>query len=466
MKKFTFRLAFIILVLLVPTSCYYEYLPNKTSIEINLNDLHKSGSIHKAPGETYNTARIYIYINNSIYPTPEGERFFEKNTDETKTLTISDLPANIPIRAVIALGIDSENFQPVYYAESDEFIITAGIKNELPFNVKETPLTYSTQLMGKSLPGLLFLNNSLYVAEEKGSLYSGDGLASLSETGAELPEGQKVNSISVGKFYTGSGFAAEPWVNTTEGIYPIRNGSYDTTFSSALSSVSVLESGAFHLGDYGIDSTLSIFFQTNGGLGGTYVLEADYQNPADWEWLDDIDLSDYLTGRPILDFIVSETNAYFATKLGSFRLSSNIIDGTLEVESIDEILDIAQFFDVTNEQGEKLQITAMEISDSKMYLGTENGVWQGDISETEEVILNKTLMEDTAGKYINDIKLSSDAAQCIFTAANTVYILDTTTNELSLLPEAILPGIVLETTISSSGRLFISGTGGLAAMDL
>jgi hypothetical protein len=456
---------FILSLTVLTLSCYLE-TNNTNSIALSISSHPSLNYTVKAPEDELDTIRIYIYHQDNLYSTPEGKPFIEESITAGNAITITDLPANLPTKIVAAVGITGDYFVPAYYAESDIFTISTGTATNVSLTLVESPLSYSAVVGGKSISGFKKVNGTLFAAEEDGTLYTGTTMELLAKTNASLPENIRVNSISIGKFFDGSGVITEPWCNTTAGIYPIRSNQYNTTFGSGLSAISVIQSGAFNLGDFGIDSAISVFFQTNGGLGGTYITESNYQNPESWLWTDNIDLTAYLTGKPILDFTVSGSNAYFATKLGSFRISSSIVNGSLNIMSIEDIFDLADFFKVTGSDGEDLQITSMEIEGNIIYLGTEDGIWKGNLTDNETVVENLQLIDGTLGKKIAKIQTASTQSKCVFLSMNDIYILQYDTGVVQKLPEAILPGQVHDFQVTSDETLFIAGTNGLSSMSL
>ncbi len=372
------------------------------SISCILDSGGSSGSVQFTIKGAGDTARIYLATTGGVLAPIGGDKDYLQVSlsPADTTVTIEGLPAGAEYRAFFSLGcLDEGYFWVDWYEESEPFEISAGTNVEVNLPVlKKTislGLAYAPQLMNKSVKGVVVYSGDIY-APTSNTLYSSTGIDVTSMASlAPLPGGYEVNSVSLGSDLAPGGVVGTIWLNTNNGIVPSTTvGGLTTNFSTNLGSVSVLGSGAFESG-----GIWYVYYQSDGGLGGV----EDTNDPLTYAWLD-IDVSDVIQGQPVHDFVIDATSdyGYFATTLGSFRLSSAMIAaGSSDfLGPPPPATPYADFFTV----GANIPVIAIDFDTASnlFVMGTEDGVWSTAAGQNpvDDV---KSLESGTSGKRFHTV---------------------------------------------------------------
>ncbi len=414
--------------------------------------------------EAARTARVYLLSGDSLVDLADTGHLQVNLVDGDQDVSVGPVPAGPGYQVILVLGaLDGGSFTPARFAVSETFTVFAGQANEItPLSTQPVDFTAGA-LDGESLVGVMTDGTSLYAASS-GELFAGTPALEFGD-GIAVPAGQTVNSLSLGFFFSGSGFAPEPWLNTTTGILPYRGGAFDTDFSSALETNSILSSGSFGVGT-APTRNLYGFFQLDGGLGGLWVTDANYTTPIAWEWLDEVDLSEVVTGQPVYDFVVDGMDAvYFATKLGSFRLTSDLL--TSGASTVQDIMDAAEFFTVAV-NGQQMDVTEMALVGDTMYLATAKGVVQGSVVAGEavlEVAEDAAVIPETANREVLAMAFGSTYGAIL---TNHFLVVTNNREDYEAIPIYVGTGgvpsdIFLDT---ATGTVLVAGSDGLLAVNI
>ncbi len=464
-----------IFIPLLISGCYMTGISGSGKISINFSPLvdqtNTSKSIKGTQDTTY-TAHIYLFANGKIVPLSETSAFRELSLSENTTVELTDIPTGPTYYIAVSVGNKGDNYFEVrWWGKSQEFKIVAGGTVTPPITLSSSDFTMATNLKGESLKGVVVNAGSIYTPTI-GKLYYGTALTSLSSL--SLSSGQ-INSISIGKFLDATNTpVSEPWLNTASGIVPFRNGSFVTNFSQALDSESILTSGAVEVPTGGV----AVFYERSGGLGGVYIDSTNKNDPSAWHWLN-IDLSQYVSGQPILDYYNTQNYAYFASKLGAFRLSSDLITN-YNGQDVPNFMDDAVFFDNVD-IGDKNSILSLSgyTSGTNQYLvmGTEKGAYIGELDESsDDIILSGTLrgpLTGTESYTINKISVTSNpsvsgAYYIAMLSEKDLFIYNSATEKTTHYPfYSGLPGELTGFAwFNDNGKLelLVSGTEGLVSL--
>jgi len=481
-KYTVFFAALISLVFLY--SCYVSSSFGNSGIRLHLTGDSYSTSSARALGDTSNsTARVYLLdSNNAVFPLGESTEYKESPISSTgKDVTLDNIPAGSGYRVLISIGslTDGIFLNVTQYGQSEPVSISSGSTADVNIILKSSP--FSEYLKGKEIMGVKInpTDNQVYAAGPD-SLYKGTDPGSMESK--PLPPADpsyEVQSLSIGKVISGTGIIDQVWLNTNKGILPYDGSSFNTNFSKNLiagSDVTILDSGAL---DLSITApVVSVFYQIDGGLGGVYITDSTKDTPGEWNWLN-IDLSDVISGQPVSGFYITDNYAYFATKLGAFRLSAEIIKAYNDnVTNIPDLMDYADFFSVTDSKGEiPIVSLAGYTSGSDVYLviGTERGAYTVKLTESGTDVFAATaapeLVNGTAGYNITKIA-ALDATHIALLSDRDLFISNGSTVTHypfnSGLPGTLTPsgkpGKLTDLTWFNSTELLISGTEGLVGI--
>ncbi|NOY07371.1 MAG: hypothetical protein GXP33_00815, partial [Spirochaetes bacterium] len=327
-KYAVFFTALISLVFLY--SCYVSSSFGNSGIRLHFTNSYTASSA-RALGDTSNsTARVYLLdSNNAVFPLGESTEYKQSVISSTGTdVTLDNIPAGSGYRVLISIGslsADGIFLNVAQYGQSEPVSISSGSTADVSITL--TPSPFSKYLKGKELMGVKINpeDNSIYAADSA-NLYIGTDPGSMENNSLSLPASYEVQSLSIGKVINGSGtIINQVWLNTNKGILPYNGSPFNTAFSTNLidnGDVNILDSGALDIS--ATSPAVSVFYQIDGGLGGVYITDSTKDTPGAWDWLN-IDLSDVISGQPVSGFYITDNYAYFATKLGAFRLSADII---------------------------------------------------------------------------------------------------------------------------------------------
>jgi hypothetical protein len=475
MMKNTMKLLGIALMAgLLLAGCYVLVDDGVGSVGIELPDSSSTGD--DSP-ET--VARIYLLNETALVEIGEetAYKIVELETVENE-VSIGPVPSGPGYQVILALGDLDETtgiFVPGRYAmsdPSDPFAVIAGQATLVELESVESPFDYVPDVFGENLVGIMFVTDSFYAASDSDGVSEAFKLSTgLAVTAtASLPDGE--TAMSIGRGALNGVTSAVPWINTTVGILPYLGGTsfsatelnFDADYPAASDLPPVLDSGAFLSGDdlYG-------WFQTDGGLGGVYDEDLSL---ADKQWLADIDLSTFISGQPVSDLAVDnstgEIEAYFASKLGAFKLPEDVLTGTppADVNKVSWVLDQGSFFEVVIDD-EKAAITELALIGDELYLGTSRGVVSVRKTDLdEEIIPYSGLVTESMGRTVQEMAIGADY-HAILTDNFLIVSSDSGVN-YSVIP--IYAGIVTAPTglflDDTTGVVLISGETGIATVDI
>ncbi len=458
-----------IIISLGISSCYMMGNVDTGNLSLDFSSIVKgidSKSLLSRASTPGYTARIYLFADGKIYPLGDKYEYKEENISENRVqVEIKNIPAGPVYTLAVSIGTKGTNYFNVeWWGNSEEFKIVAGSTVSPTVKLQET--SFTPALSGKHLKGVI-VNSSTICTPTEDTLYYGSTITSFQ---SKTLTGYSINSISIGKFLDNTNaIVNEPWLNTTKGIVPFRNDNFDETFSSKLPE-SIIMSGAVEASE----NSIVAFYERDSGLGGVYIDSTNKTQPSTWEWLD-IDLSDYVSGQPIYDYYNTESYAYFASKLGAFRLSSTLIEEYNNSGNTPNFMDEAKFFSVDN----NIQIISLSgyTSGSTKYLvmGTENGAYIGTLDESSDSVLtNVTLLSRTKNYKINKLIITqnpnnSSQYYIAMMSESNLFIYDSSNSTVTSYPfYSGLPGELTGFAWwndNGSLKLLITGTEGIVVSE-
>jgi hypothetical protein len=206
-----------------------------------------SASVARAADSSGEYARIYVILNGSFTKLGSDTDYIEKTLDPSSPASISiDLPAGSGYKAYAVLGSKADGlWTPTYYGSTSSFTVSAGVYTEQTINVSVLPGTYEAS---SGIAGAISIDGTLWkVVGSK--IVSGATDVPLSGAGT-------IYSLTEGLWFKeGGGFAKEPWINTSTGIWTVLNGALHLRYAigSATYSGALTDSGTLLLFYYGSD---------------------------------------------------------------------------------------------------------------------------------------------------------------------------------------------------------------------
>ena len=471
------------------------------------------------------TARIYVINGAALLTVGEGTAYAEFALEPPDApgeryteYSVGPVPAGPGYRVVLvfgsyqsasALGSGGQAFVPSYYAVSDEFTVVAGrttATNELgPRLTGFIPIDPANTL-GRNLVGVVAIGEDteigldaavytatatkLYKAQTSPEEYEE---ASFVEVGAVT--GRTINGLSLGTQRRLSSPLVEPsvWVNTTNGILVGDDLDGSIMVGSQLTGVSMLGSGAFPTANTLVD--LSVvhsygYVQFSGGLSAVRLRQIGDNDP-EWDWIDPVDLSEIITGRPILDLDVEDAfggslpriNGFFASKLGAFRLMQGIFEEAPQSTAAFLASPSAQFFNVAID-GQAANVTNVAVVNNAarepqhLYVGTPRGALRVSLVDLEAA-LDTEGMGAVAGLFIDEsrgqaVRMIEAAGELVVIVTSHFLLYSTnagdeapTFHEIPLYASSAgeVTGMLL-VPVPGSPIALISGTEGLAGITL
>lgn len=450
-------LAAAIIAFIVLISCYFQGDSSTGSITI---DVQAAGAKAIGDIDTYDTARVYLLsgntdLGNALFDFGGGQIYAQVAIENGKA-TVQGAPVgrwNVLLALGSLEGPGGDVFYVQKYGESGATQILSGVSNEVAITLSVNPFTTAEELFDKDVVGVAKLGTSVYAAEP-GALhgYTDAGFSSYFTPLGSFPVGHVVNSLSPGL----DAIRADVlYLNTSEGIVTYDGSSYDDTFSSGLGAVSVLDAGAYVYGSVALNTV--VYFQRDGGLGGVLLDTLPY------DWID-VDLSDVITGQPVLDFEIVDDPldcVFFVTKLGAFALATELLDG----HTADEVFDLAVFFN--NIDGTFYSIRSLGYDPSAggtMYLGTDDGAYKGTpAAPPAATFASLSPVPGTAGMAIDKVEVSLSGAYVAFLSNLNLYVSNGT--DMVKIPfHGGLPGRVRRMTWDGN-VLLIAGSTGLVSLN-
>lgn len=366
----------------------------------------------RAMGRSLNGAaeivRVYLMSGDTLYPLkPAGydEVGFTAGS-ATATYTSPAVPAGT-YKLMIAVGVTDANgvFMTTDYADPVDVTVSPGVDTPILVTLKQSPFE-DHGLWGQDVTGAAVVGSTLYASTETDLYRPTVGPVAPGSSLATIGSGKKINSLSAGYEWAGSYNSATPWLNTSQGIVPysLLNSRLVTSFASGNGVVDVLDSAGFSAGTGSI-----AVYERNAGLGGTVISSGSVG-----EWFD-VDLSQFLSGKPFLDIVPSRSGTsfvYFATSLGAFRLPTNMVGVSASAQ---DVLNSAVFFKVTDPAGKEIPILSLAVYPDAtagadvLLMGTEEGVYSAPLTEgsTTTAIGTATLLAGTEEMRITRIRTYS-----------------------------------------------------------
>ncbi len=485
----------VIITALLMASCYMMSTQPTGSISINLG-----GPAGRAISST-TKVRVYLYSyasssSYSLYTFPDGKQYQEFQYG-TGTKTFTDIPAGL-WQVLVSIGSDgpsgTDSFQTTDYGHSGVVSLTGGGSASASVATSPTPVSTSTDLLGKSITGLIFnaLGTQNIVASSTDMMWNGSFapcqpampiMSEMSNSSQIAADGLQLNSLSYGYYDSGNGFVPTLFVNSNKGIvqYDSTNG-FNTSFSQYLTDTSGNPISVFNSGSQaalsptsGLPIAVAVFYQSVHGIGGVYL---DTANTAPTASLGgapgiDIELPASAGMSPVynLSTSIDATNtiyAFYATQDGAFWTTSDILNSSL---TPGDLQTDAHFFTATaNGQSVPIQAVAVDMpsgaSSGTLYIGTRMGAYSRPISEANGTVTfggSWTPVDKTASDNIVDIVTDPQTGAVAFRSRYNVYTLDAMNNPTAVTAYPFYAGMPGSIQIMSfaGGFLYIGGTEGM-----
>jgi hypothetical protein len=369
------------LPVLVLSSCYWR--PNFSSGGLQV-DVSRIAARVGGPSDV---VRVYLIADGLLFSTGGGTPFVAEvpatGTSQEQKISITGLPVSPKYRVMVGVGMMNGGvFEPTSYGDSGQFVISPNSDTAVSVTLQSivfpngaAPVPPSPDLLGKNVKGVVGSDSYVYAVEDKAfyltnyspSTWYLDTFGSYN-LGQDL-EGTGVSGYSINGVSRGSFINSSFSLDTTTGILPFYNNDYwnfvkDFTMTLG-GSRDIKESGSFYIpyteGDY------AIFFRRGGGLGGAYVLSSDTGNPSVWRW-SNVDLAG------VQDMVNSYQYTYYAAGGSVFALPPafltdappNLKGRRIDLPAPAPVLSLG----IRTGEGNTL------------YLGTTNGVYTMDVSES------------------------------------------------------------------------------------
>ena len=460
-KTAAFLFSTLLLLSMTMSSCYWRPF-NSGGLRVDVS------GIAARVGNPSDVIRVFLIADGLLFSTGGGVPFTAEvpasGDSQEQKINISGLPVGPKYRVMVGVGlVNGEVFQPDSYGDSGEFLINPNADTSVTVTLNSVPLlaSYSPDLLGKPLKGLVDDFSSIFTAEEKQAYYTYfDRLLSTWSFEADLTlSGYSIRGLSKSSLYRNTA------LDTNKGILPFFRGTgwtFETAFSQGEGgSVDIAQSASF--GVPGTDIDYAVFFRRQNGLGGTYVLNQDYSVPSAWKWVN-VDLSG------VRDLIVSQHNAYYAAGGAVFALPpaflSDVLSGNppnLEAHRIDlpspaPVLSLG------------FRPDPLGLPGGTLTLGTSDGVYQAALDElvSAQLAPGPTHIAETAGDIIERIAISSYNSRAeAYLSRYYLYIRNWNGSNYYVDKTpffAVVPGRATGLAWDSNGTLFISGTEGLSAV--
>jgi hypothetical protein len=212
MKNLTARiLAIFALVAFVFAGCSLA-APSSGHVSISVPSDAASLNVasRAATGDEY--VRIYVVMNGSFVKLGTSTDYTEKLLSAGSSMSI-ELPAGSGYKAYAALGTKSGGlWEPTWYGGTGSFTVSAGVYTDQTIKVVAR---HGIWYASSGSAGTIAIDGTLW--RLTGTTVSGNGSdVSLAGKGS-------IYSLTEGLWFDGKGgFAKEPWINTSSGIYTIK----------------------------------------------------------------------------------------------------------------------------------------------------------------------------------------------------------------------------------------------------
>jgi hypothetical protein len=445
-------LAVILIVLTALSSCYWMGDFSTGGISMDFSEFQP-----RAAGDV---VRVYLIANGLLFSTDSNVPFMAEVPLATGVadtiIEIDGLPVGPTYKAMIGVGpVTNDIFQPRAYGETPEFQISSGegtsVNPTMEYLSYFWGSAFPADLQGRPLTGVTAGSFNMYTAESS-KIYLIDSAGNILES-YDLPvdpAGFGVSSLEINSLSRddSGGWFQDAFINSNQGIVPFENVEgwiFDTTFSSGLAGDrEIEESGAFDLGN-----DRAVFFRRQSGIGGK-----NFGSAGGNYWIN-LDTDD------VTDMVHSNLNAYFATEGGAFALPWDFLTDPTPKFS-EKRMDFSGPAKILS-----LGYVPPTVAAAQIYMGTTNGVWYGDLSESPVTIGTLTQIPETAGDAIDMIDLSSDSPSSYQAYLSRYYLYIRKYGSVYKFPFfAILPGKVsgLSWDPNFNYTLYIAGSDGLSVL--
>jgi hypothetical protein len=471
MKKIS-NFTAVLLAVLALASCYWR--PNFSSGGLSLD---VSGITPRQAGDAI---RVYLVADGLLFSTGSGVPFIAEVSavgGQYERIAIDGLPVGPKYKAMVGMGqVTNGVFSPNYYGESPEFVVTPNADTPVTMQITNflysgNFISYSPDLRGRSLLGVVESGSSVYTAEAR-KLYLANYdsysplwyLNDFYDLSADAVYG--VSSYQANGLSQGVNFGVYPstYLDSSNGVLPFYGGdgwSFNTNFSATLGgSKNIRQSGSFQVSIPGPEYfAYPVFFRRENGLGGTYVLSSVATDPSAWNWVN-------LDMAGVSDMAVSNYNAYFAAGGIAFALPPAFLQDAIPTLAGHRI-DPPELASLPYVHSLGFRPSGVAPGGT-LSLGTTDGVWQAVIDEASGVAVTPgpTQIAETAGDGIESIAIFTNSLYGNAEAyLSRYYLYIRTTYGVDKIPFfAVIPGRATGMAWGSDGTLYISGTEGLAAI--
>jgi len=381
-------------------SCYWNPQSGTGSITLHISS-PASRSI-TAP-TTVSYARVFLYTDNGDTPVNVGEStpYAEATlSGGSGSITVQNVPAGPQYKLVLVLGTKDAGsgvFLPATYSQTQSaFVITANKDTVVAiaapqallgtdYNGQPVPVEYD--LLGKNLIGATVASEYWAVATSN-TLFTGMNSETVNTSYTTTTPGGTINSLSAASNDPVYGYSPFVWVNSTLGIltYDPYSETYSTTpaLPSGGPNTTVLLSGSYYANQQDV-----VFYADSSGVGGTVYSSGAVS--ASWVTVPITGVS----SPTVLDIAVpaansTAQNAYFATKLGAFAISHNLLSS--DNNTLTYLLSNAAFLTVVDPNGNNPFVNSLAIdpdpssSDSTLLVGTNNGIYTTAVSAVDLLV--------------------------------------------------------------------------------
>jgi len=390
---------FAIATSLLFASCYWNPQSGTGSITLHISG-PASRSITAPTSVSY--ARVFLYTDNGDTPVNVGEStpFAEATlSGGSGSVTVQNVPAGPQYKLVLVLGTKDAGsgvFLPATYSQTQSaFVIAANKENAVtlaaPHATQETdingqPVAVNYDLLGKNLTGAT-VANEYWAASTSNTLFTGMNSETVNTSYTTTTPGGTINSLSAASNDPVYGYSPFVWVNSTVGIltYDPYLQTYSTSpLPSGGPGTAVLLSGSYYANQQDV-----VFYADSSSVGGTVYNSGSVS--ASWVTVPITGVS----SPTVLDIAVpaansTAQNAYFATKLGAFAISHNLLSS--DNNTLTYLLSNAAFLTVVDPNGNNPFVNSLAIdpdpssSDSTLLVGTNNGIYTTAVSAVDLLV--------------------------------------------------------------------------------
>jgi hypothetical protein len=378
--------------------------------------------------------RVYILLNGSFIKSSSGNYYLvDESLGTTGDPSYSiDLQPASNYQVYVALGTKSSSgWTPLYYGASDTFAVSPGVYTNKTVGVDKANFVEASA--SASAPSTAVVDGKLWRAGNfDGTLVLTDG---TKDNTVSLASSGTVNSLTAGKWFgKESGFASEPWVNTSTGIYAFR----DKTLT-LVSSVNTEHSGVITADiDTLKDCLLVYYYGSDLGIAYTNTRTAV---SGDKNWTSE-SLSAFLAsdaGKDFKDllsnagsfakaaaFVINGSSSYgfIATALGTYLYNQTVQTamGKDAMAWLQKQLTKSDYAVVAYSGGKSVQVSSLALDDNTnpnyLYAGTDSGLFWTGAAATD---FAKAKAAPALSPLANGVKVKALAAATFNKASYVAY---------------------------------------------